>query len=544
MALIGGFYNSKKDIDGRLDRPYTAKDLREPYDAIYTDGIKPDPDGTVGNNFKVEPVSNYTVRVKTGHAKLGGAWIKNDEDYEIKLDQLSGNTTKYYMIVLMNDEVAREPKLNVIDAGSVEPTGIEKNISDGYRVCLAYIKLSSTDRVITNDMIVDTRERASFCGVMSGVGATILKTYHNSYKTINANEQNIPIGIPEYDGTFRTELTVMVEGRVITGWTVSADAKTVHLPNALPVQGTKVDFYVIRNVNGAVTSDVVGDVVMLSSRMSGVERNMEHHYYCNGVTDNVEIGNIVRKWMSGGLDYSSMRLIIHGNIGVTLPMGGSGTTSSPYSWFTLSGTYATRRCILDFSDCSQLYIPVTSGTQNIIFNGSVVCIKGLNLQAGDDSIPKSSNNTGVVVFNSTIGIINCEDCRFWINGGNGTTKLSSTGLFKNCYCKMVTRTNSIVFSPTSGSYLKIEGGEYYAYATTYGGDIVVVNQTTANSVVILENVNMPSHSESGLSQEYNINHKAGYFRCRDLMGTLPYNNLTTSSGVMVNSIEVDIIETV
>lgn len=492
MALIGGFYNSKM-VDGAYDRPYHAKDLRKPYDVIYTDGIKPDPDGTVGDNFKVTAVSGYTIRIATGHAKLGGAWIENDSIIELNIDSPNSASSRYDMIMLINDEVERKPVIQIVSSNT-EPTSVEKTVANGYQVCLAYIPISPTTASITDNIIVDTREKNAFCGVMSGVGATVLRSYRSTYYTKSTYEQNIPINIPEYDGTFRSDLTVLVEGMVASGYRISSDFKTVILPSALPVAGTRIDFHVTKNVNGSTAGDVVMEVAELNNRVAIIEDRFEHHYYCNGVNDNIEISNLVRGYYSYS-NYSSVKLVIHGTMGINTAARGSGTSSNQYGWFNFySASKPTCRVIVDFSDCSAINIPMTNSTYNVVFYGAYVDVYG--------AVVIAKNQNARVVVNNSYAETGCyfkaEKCHFDLVGLENSS-ISYMGDIVNCYGR-VANTLGHTWCFDCKKLVRVFGGEFLAYHKNDGIGAIMYNENN-NACGVMVGVNCPEITLSGYSQD-------------------------------------------
>ena len=542
MALISGFYNSKK-VNNVLDRPYTAKDLRKPYDVIYSDGIKPAKDGTVGEYFKVVVTDeDYVVEIKSGFAKVGGAWIENDAPVTITLNSPNSSNTKYALIKLINDESERKAKFDVEYVEDTAPSYINKVIDNGSQVCLAYVKIEPTTTEITDAMIVDTRESEDFCGVMSGTGATVLRNYYSTYYTTNTNEQNIPIGIDEYDGTFRSDLSVSINGKfipkttvdienvAIQQYTVSEDHKEIRLKYTLPVTGTRVDFHVTKNVNGSVSGNVNAELESLSNSVRTINNKLEHHYYCNGVNDNINISDIIKEFQVGS-DYDSMRLVVHGNFGYTNAYAGVGTSANPYVWFRLAqGATSTRKVIVDFSDCSEIRINCPSNTYNVILFGMDVNVVGANIIAtGGSYIYMFSTPTNIKPY--------VENCRFWVTTAQGG-HIAKSGTFKNCRVSYtVENGNAYVFNVGNESLLRLDGGEYYTYSTTaYTSGVVRVEAGMTNAVVITNGINCPTNARSGYVQTYSIYDSSANGKCsyRDTITVLPL----AATGQQSNKIEI------
>lgn len=523
----GGFYNNKKDAIGNDDRAYTAEDMRKPYDIVFTDGIKPDSDGTAGEGLKVTPTGGLGITIAAGHAKLGGAWFTNDSAYKITLD--AGSTTvRYDCVILRNDDTdeVRSPSIYIKPLSAV-PT-VDNLIRNDkiYEVCIAYIRVPALATSITASNITDTRDEGRLCNIMSGVGAVVTRTYRNTVFSERAGQTGITIGIPQYNRT-RDHLTVIIEGRVLSESAYTIPSNTyVELAIGLPVIGTKVDFEVRKNVNAAGADTVVQEVAGLLNEMALVNKTLEHHYYCNGRTDNVNISTIVSDFQLGGTQFDNMRLVIHGTFGATSPRGGEGTTDNPYYWIRAAqGAASSRRVTLDFSDCRQLAINCDTGTHNIIFFGMDCHVIGASVVAtGGASIFMFSTAGGTSVY--------AENCRFWITCDSGGY-IARSGTFKNCRASVTNAgLHSYCFVPIAASLLRVEGGEYYAYTGSAEHVSAIVGLTSGtNAVAILYGVNAPTSARSGYRQTHSLYQTTGIVSCTDLISALELNVVSGSSNI-------------
>ena len=517
----GGFYDSKI-VNGQHDRVYSSEDIRKPYDTVFTDGIMPEADGTAGNTLKVEAKGDLIISVSRGNAKLGGAWFENTSAYSIELDP-RGSAARYDCVILRNDdnEDVREPSI-VIKSLSRIPTASDlTRDANIYEVCLAYILVPALDGDIT---VIDTREDGSLCNVMSGVGAMVVRTYRNTVYSERAGQTGFTIGIPQYNKT-RDHLTVIIEGRILSedAYTILSNT-SVELALGLPVIGTRVDFEVRKSVNAAGADTVVQEVGGLLNEMANVRKTLEHHYYCNGRTDNVQIGQLVSNLQANYTDYASVRLMIHGTFGATSPQGGAGTSANPYYWMRAAqGSASSRRVILDFTDCSEMRINCDSGTVNIIFFGMDCHVVGANVIAtGGTTIYMFSTAGGTTVY--------AENCRFWITCDSGGF-IARSGTFKNCRASVTNSgLHSYCFAPISASLLRVEGGEYYAYTASTEHMSAVVGLTSGeNAVALLFGVNAPTAARSGYRQTHAIYQTTGKLSCAYLVSALPINELSGSA---------------
>ena len=514
----GGFYNNKV-INGEDDRVYNAKDMRKPYDTVFSDGIFPDPDGTAGDSLKVTAGGDMQITVAAGKAKIGGAWFENTANFNIILDT-AGSATRYDCVIIRNDdsEAVRAPSI-YIKSLTAPPTASDLiREGDIYEICVAYVKVVALTTNISQSNISDTRMDGSLCNVMSGVGATVVRTYNNTYFSETANQTVIPIGIPQYNKGNDT-LIVAVEGRVFTegaNYTITDNTK-IALSIGLPVIGTKIQFQVLKNVTAAGAESVVQEVAGLRTEMTAANKILEHHYYCNGINDNINISAIAQSFINGGTDYRSMKLIVHGHIGVTAAYSGSGTDARNYFWFALGkdGESTNRRLIVDFSDCEAITLPIAAGTYNTVFSGNDVHIIGANVIA-------SQNGTGTYIrmFSSSGGAIYAENCRFWITA-DVTSYISQTGTFVRCRGSVTTSSGAAYcFYATEKALLRVRDGEYYAYSPTAYTPAVIYN-TADDAVIILYGVNCPTVARSGFIQNKAINASSVNVSVTDLITTLP-----------------------
>ena len=521
-----GFYNNKKKSNGEDDRVYAASDIRKPYNSVYTKGIKPEADGSTGEVLKVIATGGMNISVAKGEANLG-AWFENESAFHITLDNASG-ADRYDAVIIRNDDNddVRMPSIYIKSLSRVPKVSDLIRDEKIYEICVAYVRVPALATEIAAANITDTRDDGQLCNVMSGVGAVVVRTYRNTVFSERAGQTGVTIGIPQFNKA-RDHLTVIVEGLVLseTAYTIPSNTY-VELAIGLPVIGTKVDFEVRKNVNAAGADTVVNEVAGLLNEMALVNKTLEHHYYCNGQTDNVNISTIVTNFQSGGTDYSSMRLVIHGTFGATSPRGGEGTAANAYYWFRAAqGSASTRRVTLDFTDCKDIRINCDAGTYNIIFFGMDCRVIGANVIAtGGASIFMFSTADGTSVF--------AENCRFWITCESGGM-IARSGTFKNCRASVTnTGLHSYCFVPTNDSLLRVDGGEYYAYTGSAEHVSAVVGLTSGtNAVAILYAVNAPTVARSGYYQTNSVYQTTGMICSTDLISALPLNVVSGQSNI-------------
>ena len=252
----------------------------------------------------------------------------------------------------------------------------------------------------------------------------------------------------------------------------------------------------------------------------------EYKYVCNGIDDNVKLSEIAQTWLNGGTDYACKKISVYGTFGCSAAYGGAGTSANPYRW-TSVGTDANtnRRIIFDFSSCGQINLPIASGTVNTVFHGYNAHIIGANV-----IVNQSGSGTIVKGFSSSAGAVYAENCRFWFTCYQDSV-IANAGTFVNCRASVANLiNNSYCFLPFSGSLLRINGGEYYAYTSASTAKSAVVGQSGENAVSILYGVNAPTVSRSGFYQTNSIIQYAGggILNCTDLVSAL---TVTTVAGI-------------
>lgn len=529
----GGFYNNSVK-NGVNTHVYSAEDVRKPYDVVFTDGIKPEADGTAGDTLKVTKSGDLVISIAKGFAKLGGAWFENESPYLITLDA-GGSVDRYDCVIIRNDdsESVKAPNIYIKSLSAIPTVNDLTRAGDIYEVCIAYIRVPAFATSITAGNIVDTREDGELCNVMSGVGATVVRVFRNTYFSTTAGQTAIPIGIEQFNRS-RDELTVIVNGRVFAvgaNYTIRNN-EYIDLAIGLPVVGTRIDLEVAKNVNAAGAETVVQEVAQLREEMTATNKTLERHYYCNGVNDNVLISDMVALYLSGGF-YASARFVIHGHLGITAPVSGAGTSANPYVYFNFSAT-GTRRAVVDFSDCSAIAPTINDGAYSVIFSGAKFTIVGANIIAEN-----RATETVLRVSNALSGAVRFDNCLFKVTGYRDSM-VASHGTFNNCYGEVTnTINNSYCFLPSNDGVTKINGGEYRAYTGASSAQSSVIGQSSANAVSILNGVSAPTVAKSGYYQTNSVLQWAGggQLRCTDLISALPLIVVASISNI-VGTIEL------
>lgn len=532
MAEKSLFFNAFPDPEAATgyDRNYNADDLSDWFSIVCETGV-------LKTGLAVTAGNGLSVSVAVGKATIRGKGYVNNTARTLTLETApTGASPRYDLIVLRMDNTqtasARRTYLTVVTGTSSVPTVASlTRTTDIYDLLLAYVAVQPNATEIEQTDITDKRGDPTLCPWFTAV-----KGYDDYYDAIVQQfESNVTLaaagrtvetdiatslynehyslidvycnGLKEEDTAYTVDTTGLY---IVVNFTAtkSAGAKiSVVLSNFLDGEGL--------NTALAQYTELVQDVADLKAVNS-------YTYVCNGMNDNVNITNLVNAFRSGGSDNGSLRLKIIGTFGCLngtsypVTVGGAGTAANPYKIFDFQS--GSRRVILDFTNCTQVSVPI-SGVYGTIFNcsGTGIVFEGLNLVASG-----TSSGTCIRAFNSTGGVIVCENCRIWVNGYTSSL-IANNGVFKDCRGSVsnVAGDNTYCFQPSS--LIEVRGGEYYAYTGNSSKKSAIVGQSTADAVSILYGVNAPVLARSGFYQTNSILQWSGggVVRCRDMITTLP-----------------------
>ena len=542
MAEKCGFFNAL-NVDGVYDRKYNANDYSDNLAAIISNGVR----RSGNNDLKVTADgTSMALSIAAGWAFIDGKYYHNNSVYSnfTVPTAPTGERSRIDRIVLRKDESTsvRDIKLVYLTGtAATTPTAPALTRSgDIYELAIADITVNAGVTSISQSNIADQRANAEVCGwVTSPVGydnyweaqddafetwftgvkdtlssVTLFKEYHWS-GTFAANGTSITFDVPQYDPTGVDIVQVYVNGlREIPTTDYTINHSTITFTSS-KITGTEVHVVVYKSIDGTGLGSVSDEITALQNEVAELSDIGEYAYICNGTNDNVKISEIAQAFINGGTDYKSMTLKVYGDFGCTAAYAGSGTPTTRFRWFSLGKDTATnRRLTVDFSNCSQISLPIANGTSNIVFYGNDVNVIGANVIASN-----TNADTSIVAFNSNTGAVNAENCRFWFTA-NKDSFIASNGTFKNCRASVANSGgNSYCFNVHAEGLLRVDGGEFYAYA---GGSNTgaVVYQANTSSVSILYAMNCPTIARSGYAQTNAVQITAGLSSVTDTVTTL------------------------
>lgn len=546
MALKSGFFNAFL-TEGNYDRKYNADDYSDNMGAIIRNGVLRD-----GNNgFRVTR-NGLVLSVSPGRAWIEGRWAHLDSVHTFPaVVPPVGDYSRIDRIVLRlnNNTGGRSITLEyVVGTARSSPSAPalvrEDNI---YEIGLATIRVNPN---ATSVSVTDTRANKSVCGwVTTPVGyddyfealdaefedwfkekrdalssVTMFKQYMWR-TTLESSAKSVSFDIPQYDSTGVDIIQVYVNGLLETeGAEYTLNGRVITF-SGTKVSGTEIVVICYKSIDGTGLRSVSDEITTLQNQVATLGDISDYNYICTGNADNVALSEIAQTFLSGADDGRTMTVRIYGTMGATSAYGGSGTTADPYRWFAFGrDVHTSRRICFDFENCSQVNITCASATHNIVFYGHNVYVKNAKLRVTCDT-----SNSSCIGFNSTSGTVLCERVVMQIYGYSGCY-FASNGTFTDC--SVAVHNNNGVgrcFVPTTDSFLRVFGGDYYAYADTGRGSAVFyVASGLSNAVVIANAVSCPTINKSGYVQDYAVYDLSANGKCA-------YNNTVSSLTVSATS---------
>lgn len=539
MAEKSGFFNALH-INGEYDRKYNANDYSDNLAAIISNGVV----RSVNDDLRVT-ASGMACTVRAGRAWINGHYYYNDAPLTFPAVTAPAGGSRWDRIMLRLDTSVAERRIALryvqgyVSTNPTKPAPVRSGSIYDLVLADVFVGTNATGVIAT-----DTRNDADLCGwVYSTAGdnsffvaydnnfnewfsekkdtlasVTLFKRY--DWRTVLEAASNTAVfNVPQFDEE-TTFIEVYVNGVLdVEGVDYTRSGSILTFANSL-VAGTEIVVKVYKSIDGTGILSVADEITQLQNAIAALNNTGEYDYICNGVDDNVKLSEIAQAWLDGGDDYASRKIRVFGTFGAQVPFAGSGTTASPYRWFSLGGDAAkNRRITFDFSSCSQISPTLTAGTYNYIFYGENVHVIGANVR-----VEQKGAGTIVRVFSSAAGAVLAENCRFWVTAYE-SSMIANNGTFKNCRASVANSTgNSYCFLPFNNGLLRVNGGEYYAYTgSSTGSRSAVVGQSAVNAVSVLNGVNAPTVARGGYYQTHSLIQLTGggFMNCSDLVSELP-----------------------
>lgn len=528
------FFNALPDATSATgyDRNYNADDLSDFLSIVCDTGVvKTNTVGAEPQGLKVVSASGRTVNVNAGKAVIKGKGLINDAIKSLTVEQNGTASVRYDYVVIKydNNVSARDITIELRTGTSTQPTTASLvRTGKVYELMLAIIKVAPSTETIAQTDITDTR------GGEACPWFTATKGYDDYYDAIiQKHESTITLAsitstvITDLPSALYNEKYTLIEvytngiKEPETAFTTSVIGGYVVITfKAQKAAQTKVTVILNNFIDGEGMSTALAQYTKLLQDVTDLKASGEYNYICNGVNDNILIGNIVRAYLQAVTegDYGSMKLNVIGNIGISAAAYGTGTTTNPYGWFNLN-IGSNRRAIVDFTRCSQISPVIADGTYNHIFHAN----NGIEIIGANVVVSNTATDTVIRISGTTSGVVKFENCRFYITAYKDSL-VALRGTFTNCRGSIANViNNSYCFLPASNGVVKIIGGEYYAYTGDVNKQSAIVGQSGADAVSILYGVSAPTLARSGYYQTNSLLQWAGggVLCCTDLISALP-----------------------
>lgn len=345
QELKAGFFNSVL-VDDVPDRVYNSEDVNEHLKGLVSDdGIY----ANVSTACQVVQGTGMQVIVKQGRGKINNHWFEIEADTILDITAADVILNRIDSIVVRYSSTDRNIVLDIIE-GALATTPVAPTLtrtSEIYEICLANILVNKNVTSITPSLITDTRPNNAVCGWITGLieqmdtttlytqyedaqnnfineqqgafynwfetikdevaSTSLYREYQEAYRSIESNLQTIPI--PEeinYKNNGLDVLNVYINGNFIAkniDYTISLDGTSIVLVNPLDLPYQDIVFVNKKSVSGTVAEDVIVQVEELQEKVNDLS-NIE--YVATGSDDNITISNIVKNFLDGTGDYSSV----------------------------------------------------------------------------------------------------------------------------------------------------------------------------------------------------------------------------------------------
>lgn len=295
MAQKYGFFNS---VDG--DRKYDADDIGNYFLKLISDGVF----ATPATAMQVTAAGGMAVSVAAGWGFIKCKYINNTAAAQFTLAAADVVLNRIDRVVIRLDKDNRTMSL-AIKQGTAASTptapALTRQSSGIWELSLAQIYVGAGVTSITQANITDERANTSLCGYVTGLidqidttdlfaqynnafwtwfnnvqesvtSTTIITRYSNTYTTpSNDSVSTIAIGISQYNNALDV-LNVYVNGmKLIKGTDYGESGSNIVLTNALDVAGTKVEFEVLKSVNGADAESIQSEVQALQTAIGDLK---------------------------------------------------------------------------------------------------------------------------------------------------------------------------------------------------------------------------------------------------------------------------------
>lgn len=473
MAVKSGFFNSTEttaeDGSKTYDREYYAVDFANYLTKVVSNGVF----ATPSNNLQILASSGMKVVVKAGEGRIDGYWVKNESDYTITIDTADVILNRIDRIVMQLNHDSRKIdivyKKGTLATSPTAPELVRTEQIKEYSLARIYVGKNVTS--IAQSSITDTRPLEDECGLIATMGTmesnnyfiqmqsfvdnfmetksseydtwedaqqaafttwfnniketvkatSLYREYQSVYTSNTKNQQviNIPTSI-NYDNSGLDVLNVFINGMRLlkdVEYTINSDGTSITLSTPLDVESQDIEFVNKKSVSGTAAESVVVQVEKLQASVDDLSTCT---YVATGTSDNVKLSNIVKAFLDGTGDYSSVADNASMKINVTGTLKADSLISDQMQFEFQTETDSNRKVIIDFGNAT---IPVLARSDTninimaVIAAGNNVTIENANISIG--------NYNATTIYGIHGGIV--KNCKVLINNQTATTVYGNWG---------------------------------------------------------------------------------------------------------------------
>ena len=558
MSVKYRFFNAKATTVGGVttyDREFDCNDLTGYLKRFFTDGVFMEP----SNALQVLAASTgLAVDMQIGAALIKGCSIETDAAIRFSLGAAHATLPRIDRIVVRWNLQERLMEFSLkTGTAAVSPQAPALTRTEYvHELSLARIYVAAGASVLSQSNITDERLDATVCGaVVATVQHVDTTTIFNQYQqaledflrtsadkitayclyqeyvqetTSSAGQTVVAIDsakIPEFNATTDI-MQVYVNGERMTPSEYTVGSSSVTLASALNA-GNIIMLVCVKSIDatGADTQALSKQVADLATKVAQVSKRV---YYATGTNDNIALSNLAAAFYAGTGEFANaaandqLKIEIVGELGISAPASGSGTSAVPYVYFaTGRPSGSTRKLWLDFHSAARVNVAATGNYANI-FGGDHVNVTGLQLYA-------SGNNVNVFSGINTTA----TDCELYVTGQlDVSVSYTGSGTFTDVRTSMTSVGGSVFSFRCSGDVVcNVTRGEHYAFTGSSSKESVIfyiaASQTAAK--LLLTNVRALATTRSGYYQTNAVKCNSGYCTaCGCIVHTAPAFYSTTN----------------
>ena len=558
MSIKYRFFNAKATTVGGVttyDREYDSNDLTGYLRLFFSDGVFMEPSTALQ---VLATGTGLAVNVQKGAALIRGCSIETDAAVGFSLSTAHASLPRIDRIVVRWNLSERLMEFAVKQGTpAASPTAPALSSTESvHELSLARIYVAAGASSLRQTNITDERLDTTVCGaVVAAVQHVDTTAIFNQYQqalddflrnsadsitayclyqeyvqetTSSAGQTVVAIDsakIPRFN-TNTDIMQVYINGERLTPSEYTVGSNSVTLTSSLNA-GNIIMLVCVKSIDatGADVQQLSQQVADLSTKVAQVSKRV---YYATGTNDNIALSDLAAAFYAGSGEFANaaandqLKIEIVGELGISAPYSGSGTSASPYVYFqTGRPSDATRKLSLDFHSAARVNVAATGNYANI-FGGDHVNVSGLQLYA---------TGNYVNVFGGSM--TNADDCELYVTGQNDVSvSYTGSGTFTDVRTSMTSVGGNVFSFRCSGDVVcTVTRGEHYAFSGASGKESVIfyIAASQTDAKLLLTNVQALKTSRSGYYQTNAIKCNSGYCTaCGCIVHTAPAFYSTTN----------------